>query len=517
LLPGAWIGWRGGFIDEVRVQAYAKQRGVVEAFAELLAHPSCRFVRCVGIGDLGGSLQATIDALGAAAPPLLETVVVCDAVNSYTPVDVDAIAGLPSVRRLGLNHTDITKPMPQLVELSFKLGARCEEWVEQGGCANIEALTIDCREVDQPVAWLGRLLRAVPAVKHVKLLHLTGADEVMESLVALRRLETLDVSHSTLSDGGVERLLGRPLQLVALRTAVSESMVARMRQHGGSAVVSPKTQRGRMDRIEHDNEESGGWLQHRIATAGREGVALLPGVGYGLFSVGTYYSINGRPALATPLLDASLTLPSTNARTWAWANAAIAHERLLELDDAELIAREGLLRSPREPNLFAIIVDALRRSDRLEQAVALLPRALATIRAAKGPGAHTGGPPACLCDCLLVLAQAGRHADVLKQAEKYEDVLQLKPHMHAVVAMSQVALGDLDEARASMKKNDPKGLPGLAEHARAVMSLAGKSSKANALQWLHACKAAPYPEWHWIAKDPNLAKLADAPEFRAML
>jgi uncharacterized protein (TIGR02996 family) len=507
LLPGAWIGWRGGFIDEIRVQSFANAKHVVGAFASLLAHPSCRFVRCVGIGAMGKDTQGAVAALVEAAPPLLESVVVCDGGGLDEAVDIDALAALPTVRRLGLHQVHVERAMPQLVELSCKLGGHVDEWVAAGKCSALESLTVDCREVEV-VDRIVRVLRAVPAVRELRLLHLAGADEVMDSVAALPQLARLDVSHSTVTDAGLARLRGRTVEVIALRTYAT-----------GGGVVSPKVhQSARMDRLDYDHEESGGWMMHRIATDGRDGVALMPGIGSVLFSVGTQHSMNDKAALATPLLDASLTLPNANVKTWAWANAAIAHERLLELDDAELIAREGMLRAPREPNLFAIVIDALRRSDRLEQAVAMLPKAFASIRAPKGPGAHSGGPAACLCDCLMTLAQAGRHREVLEQAEEYADVVDVKPHIHAIIAMSHVALRDLDAARAAIEKMDPKGIPGLAEHARAVMSLAGKAPKlARAIELLRSCKEARYPEWHWIARDPNLVRLADVPEFRALL
>jgi uncharacterized protein (TIGR02996 family) len=513
LLTGAWIGWRGGFIDEVRVQGYDKAKGIVEAFAALLAHPSCRFVRCVGIGDLGGDAQAAVDVLAEAAPPLLETVVVCDAMSVTAPVDIDTLAALPRLRRLGLFHANVARPLPRLKALSFRLGQRTGEWVASSMCPSVESLTIDCRDVESPLESLTRVLRATPVVRELRLLHLNEADAVMEAVATLRKLETVDVSHSTLTDAGAQKLR-KDVRVVALRSVVSSDVATRI----GAVVSRPNGRSGRMDRVEYDQEAAGGWLVHQMANGGRESVALMPGIGSALFSVGTHHSMNGQAAISTLLLDASLTLPNVNVKTWAWANAAIAHERVLELDDAELIAREGMLRAPREPNLYAIVVDALRRSDRLEQALKLLPKAFASIRAPKGPGAHTGGPPACLADCLLVLAQAGRHREVLDQAEKYADVAPLKPHIFAIVAMSQVALGKIEDARASMKKTDPDGLAGLDAHARAVMTLVAKRPKLDtAVALLRECKEARYPEWHWIAKDPNLAKLADVPEFVALL
>lgn len=496
LLVGGWIGWRAGFIDELRIQPSHK-RGTLEALEALLAHPSCRFVRCIGLGDLG---QAAIDAIVEAAPPLLESVVVGDSDMRAEDVSVDALLALPTLRRLGLRIANLTtQRAPQLVEVAARLAGWVPAWLTEGKAPNVKRLTLDCQA--SRARYLPGIIDAVPKLEQLRLLH-ASADMLPEAFP--RGLELIDLSYGSIDDRDVERFLGwKGLSLILLRTEVSSDMVARLTASGVDVVASA----GRTT-IDRDHE-SGSWLHHRISVDGRDGLQLMPAIGRLLFNIGTHHSLHGDPADATPLLDASLTFPNEHLKTWAWANAAIAHERLLEFDDAELIAREGLLRTPKEPNLYAIVVDVLRRTGRLAEAIAMLPRARSSIKAAPGPGAHAGGRAACLTDVMFVLAQAERHDEVIELAGEYAALVEQRPDMHAIVAMSLVALGDVAEARKELAKAAGSRFPGVHAHAKAVVALAAKKPDVpRVIELLREAKGSPYPEWHWIAKDKNLAKLA---------
>ncbi len=93
----------------------------------------------------------------------------------------------------------------------------------------------------------------------------------------------------------------------------------------------------------------------------------------------------------------------------------------------------------------------------------------------------------------------------------------MKPDSHAVVAMSQVALGFHKDARDSMKRAK-EAEHAVLHHAAAVMCLTGKRRSARkALAALRRLDAASYPEWHWIASDRNLASLGSEPEFASLL
>ncbi len=515
-LPGGWIGWRGGFVDELRLQPLRNMRDPAGALASLLAHPSSRFVRTIALGDFP-RLQDMIDVVTRAAPPLLDTVVVIDDVGGSRTVDIDALVALPTVRRLGIGSVGIAGTLPDLEELAFRFagGESCAQWLVRGDAPNIRSLTIECAGFwkDDAIEAVLRALPRLPRLSRLRLLHLREPDRMVEHLHAITgRLELLDLSYSRLSDAGVERLEGSDLHVIARATQLSAAGAERL----GRRVASVSWSQGR-GAMSFDSGEHG-WLDHVLAREGRDGLALIPGIGREVFNIGTRLSIGGDAKRAVPLLDASLTFPNAQVKTWAWANAAIAHERLLELDDAELIAREGLLRTPKEPNLYAIIVDALRRMRRYDRARAVLPKALASITARKGSGAHVGGPVACLADCLLTLEQLGEHGEVLAVAKRHAAVVAQRSQIHAILAMAHAALGDVEAARAALARAKSKEVPGLGAHARTVVALAGtRPDRRRALTHLATAKREGYPEWHWIPHDPNLAKLADVPEFQALI
>jgi len=523
LLPGAWIGWRGGFIDELRLQPFHNQRIVLRQFEALLAHPSCRFVRHVALGQVP-RLQEIFRALATAAPPLLDSLVLLDHEHSAATLELEPLLELPSLRRLALT-TGRTLPLPHLVELHLVL-TRDQGWLATGMPA-LEELTLDCRHYQPAAARLAEIVEQLPALRRLRVLHGHDADGQLAALLPhVHRLEVLDLSHSDLSDLGAARLLATParFQLLALRTAISEPMAAELRERLRDVAVSNPAGPSIYDL--RDDEPGTSWISHRVVTEGRDSLRLVPGAGRCLYSLGTHHSIADRETKALPLLDASVTMPCSDFDTWAWANAAIAHGRLFHYDEAELIAREGLLRAPREPNFFAIVLHALRCSGRLDGAVKILPRAYTALAHADASRHSKGVVGACLSGCLITLAQAARHDELLELAEEHAAILD--PNMHAVIAMAHVARSELAEARASFKlAGDKARVVGIVaeprrravfDHASAVMNLAGrKPSRPDALVALARAKVAGYFDWHWIAFDPNLAALRGEAGFEALL
>ncbi|MBA3540910.1 MAG: TIGR02996 domain-containing protein [Deltaproteobacteria bacterium] len=512
LLPGAWIGWRGGFIDELRLQPFPNQRTVARNLAALLAHPSCRFVRHLALGALP-RMQAVLDAVADAAPPLLETLVVLDHPDyEGATCSVDRVAALPTLRRLALKRVECTVALPELRELYV---AFVSNEVVPAAYPKLVELTLDTRDAAIAPQTLREVVRALPELRRLRLLNASNADALIAALSPLAgQFELLDIAHSAVSHVGVSQLLAWPreMQLLALRTGITAAMTGRLREHFRAVAVS-RPAGPPIDRLgEDETEDDMSWLSYRVTTEGRDAVRAVPGAGAWLYSLGINHNIGARASRAVPLLDAALTMPAPGLETLAWANAAITHERLRQFDDAELIAREGLLRAPREPNLFAIIIDALRRSGRLPEALAMLPRAYTALTSAdRGPGEAE----ACLLDCLFTLAQAERHAEVLGLA--VEHVLLMTPDAHAVVAMSQVALGFHKDAGSTMELANAAEHP-VIHHAAAVMCLIGRRwSAREALAALRRLRAANYPEWHWIASDRNLAPLHSEPEFVALL
>jgi uncharacterized protein (TIGR02996 family) len=480
LLPGAWIGWRGGFIDELRLQPVEDGTRDAAALAALLAHPSCRFLRHLSLGCFY-ERDEMLDALVDAAPPLLESLVLLDTTPLVPTMDIPRVAELGSLRRLGLNGVAFGCPIPQIVELRARATGPTLWWLATRLFPNLEELTLSVKfdSIDSLI----EAIAALPRLRRLRLLGLHEADRVVALLRALPiadRLELLDLSGSDITDL-------RPAQL-----------------HPSLTLVAHRAGADRVRDLWRDPGRDGkSWIQEQLRAEGREALRLFPGIGNSLYSIGTDRSIDRELDAAIPLLDASLTFPGAQLKTWAWANAAIAHERRRDFEAAELTAREGLLRAPDEPNLYAIVVDALRRSDRLAQALALLPKAIKSITAKPGPGAHVGGPPACLADCLLVLQQGGEHDRVVALATKRAKHMQ--PRSHAIVAMSQAARKQLVEARASLAKAKPASSDPLYHHAVAVLALAKRTpDRAAALRALATAKAGDYPEWHFVPRDPLL-------------
>jgi len=506
LLPGMWIGWRAGFIDELRLAPFTGQRGYARAACALLEHPSCRFVRCVALGEVPGA-EAILARLGELRPPLLESVLVEPAIDSAP------LAELRSLRRLGLDLAQPLCALPGLVELF--VSAMASEWVLLEHWPVLEELAIDLGGRTVSSQTLERILARTPVLRRLRLLDARGVDGPIATLTPLaERLELLDLSHCDLGPRGVSELLRWPphVKLRALRVDLPDVAVDQLRARFPDSAIS--TPRGGGLRGIRDEGDASAWLSYRVRSEGRAAVRLVPRAGLALYNLGTNHSLAHREAQAVPLLEAAVTLPALDMDTWAWANVALAHERLGHFDDAELFGREGLLRAPREPNFYAIVLDALRRSGRNADAEKLLPRAFKAIDA--GVTRHAGGTaPACLLDCLFVLAQAGRHREVLAAAKRHATIIDDKrrPSVEALRAMSLVALGRRSEAREAMQRT--RGATHLVvHHARAVMKL---DRPADAIAELAIAQAGRYPEWHWVAVDPNLEPLRAHPGFTALV
>jgi uncharacterized protein (TIGR02996 family) len=480
-MSGAYIGWRGGFIDELRLQPIG--RVLAKDVAALLRHPTCRFVRHVALGRMI-HIVTVLDELVAAAPPLLEELVVIDDTSGGPTITVDAIAELP-LRRLTLACATISRPMPTVVELVANWDVRELGWLRAANFPALEELCVIARS-----SWRGtndfdallQLVRDLPALRRLRVIGEQRLDALVEGLARIsHRIELVDVSHCDVDASMLARLRAwdRPPQVVALGT-------------------SPRTA---WNAIDADDEA---WLTHRLATEGRDAIRRIPGAGVVLYNLGTnLLTANETDPRAIPILDVAATLPVSLVGTYPLANAAIAHEKAMQLDEAELRAREALLLAPREPNFHAILVDALRRTGRLAEAESALPAALKAIANAPKAG-HRGAIGACLLDCMLVLAQVGRYKDVLALAKQHAK--HVTAECQCVVAMANVALGKLAAAKTAMTQTKQVNHPVL-HHARAVMYVAA-GKKKDARAELAKLRATKYTELGWLDRDPNLAALS---------
>ena len=171
VLDGGWIGWRGGFIDELRLQAPLPD--ALRRVRALLALPIARFVRRITIGRLA-HVTELVDEIVAAAPPLLADLLVGDGAPSDRGMEhgpLEALAALPSLRRLGLFGANVAAKLPQLRELAIAVPSTTSPWVASGGCENVEVLTVDCRTTPAP---LEPLVAAMPRLRRV---HVVGTND----------------------------------------------------------------------------------------------------------------------------------------------------------------------------------------------------------------------------------------------------------------------------------------------------------------------------------------------------
>ncbi|MFT3692912.1 MAG: TIGR02996 domain-containing protein [Kofleriaceae bacterium] len=141
-LAGSYFGWRGGFIDELRLQQHPKL--TLAMVVELFANPLLRFVRHIAIANIKPPLPKVIDALVAAKFPLLDELVVVDSLPEPM-LELDVIATLP-LKKLALSKVKLSTPMPSLRELVvFMDFEQHAAWIER--CPNLErVIAIDISE-----------------------------------------------------------------------------------------------------------------------------------------------------------------------------------------------------------------------------------------------------------------------------------------------------------------------------------------------------------------------------------
>ncbi|HEY0252441.1 MAG TPA: hypothetical protein VGC41_12990, partial [Kofleriaceae bacterium] len=241
-------------------------------------------------------------------------------------------------------------------------------------------------------------------------------------------------------------------------------------------------------------------------TGGRAAIRHIPMAGVALYNAAAHHLASKRPAHeAIPFADLAATLPTYLTGTWQLANAALAYERTGDLVTEELRAREALLYSPGEPNYFSFVIDALRRTGRILDAVALLPRAKKAM-ANPPKDSQVGGALACLIDCMMVLSQVGKHEEAIALAAQFPKLVDAR--VHAVLALAYLANGQLAKARVADRKSARgEDEHAIVHHAHAAL-LAHDGKRAAAKAAIAAAKSADYSDVHWIAADPVLGPLS---------
>lgn len=473
LRPNAWFGWRGGFLDEIRIHPFAQLRHATRAAKALVHHPHARFTRHVALGNFGRAMPDLLTLLAVADLPLLEAVTLVDArvATGDPPVDLDRLIDSVPLTRLGAHAVRWSQPMPQLRELHLELLDPSLALLET--TPNLEQLTLDCREcTPEPVA-IARAIHELPRLHTLRVLHCEDVQALVGALTPppapLRRI---DLSHSALADVSLVMRWPVELELVAIRTRISLDDEARMKAAGRRVSITRPALHAWHDLRTDTGEDT--WLVHRAKAGDRAGLALVPDGGRQLLESAM------RQAEARTydpaVMEVCVTLPSAVWHAWPWAVAASARSWHREYALSEAIAREGLMREPTEPNFYAFVTYSLRRQGLLTEAVAEVPRAEAAL-AQPPPDAHYSGPQLCLIDCMFTLAQSGDYAAALALANRLTSIDD--PNIQAVRAICHAATGNGLMARVAYRKageatlayvNEP-ARRAVYDHATAVIAL----------------------------------------------
>lgn len=229
----------------------------------------------------------------------------------------------------------------------------------------------------------------------------------------------------------------------------------------------------------------------------------LGGAGISLYNISAALLLAGDSATGGALAAVAVRAPHASFIRQAWANLGISHERRGDLATAALVARQGLLRYPADPNLYAILVDALRRTGRHADAVAAVARARPLL-----PDDDSREAEACLFDCVQALIQAGQPGEAMALVDEARSPRARSPRLHAAIALAKVHLGRLAQARTSLARAEDSGEPARL-HARALLcAREGDSDGARAAA--REAKAAGYTELGALERDLATAGLSAA-------
>jgi uncharacterized protein (TIGR02996 family) len=268
--------WRAGFIqravlspERLLIEDGARVAGsIAEVVDKLLAHPSAKFLVELVVrsndrdawGRVGGSQRAIVERITAARPRVLRRLQLGEAVYGYSslgPLDL-LWPALPELRELVLEGAfSLGKlVLPELRSAALRpmaLRRRGAKELIEAAWPKLESLRITFDDYPMHVE---REITALvhrtdmPALAHLALIGYRSADSVIEALARaplLGRLATLDLSQSTVTDGGVRPILANPdafrhLAVLDLSgTQVSRRQFARLQRLLPNAVATGLT------------------------------------------------------------------------------------------------------------------------------------------------------------------------------------------------------------------------------------------------------------------------------------
>jgi hypothetical protein len=225
------VEWHAGFARTARV-AFRSWEGqevpLADVVGDLLRHPVGRFVRSltIGLNNVHGQCQyeEVIAAIGAAQPPVLQSLFVGDfefpdeTELSWAHVgECDPLWTLPTLRELTLQGASIhlgVVDAPSLEELELRTGGLPRHAIvslSQANAPRLQKLKVwfgdsnyggECQASDVELLLDGKNF---PALRELGLMNAEFTDDLCAKVLAsdiLPRLETLDLSHGTLTDDG---------------------------------------------------------------------------------------------------------------------------------------------------------------------------------------------------------------------------------------------------------------------------------------------------------------------------
>ncbi|MBW2736474.1 MAG: TIGR02996 domain-containing protein [Deltaproteobacteria bacterium] len=531
-----YLHWHLGFVQSARMfrgpSLHHDERGDEAAalLSRFLRHPSCRFLRSFSLGQFPWTRHAEdlctklLNAIVDARPPVLRSLFVFDHEQHWWQERTDLaqlLDTLPTLEDLNLSGRFVLGEGPNLSGLrQLTLDLSAEDLAEslntlgREGAPGLEELALWCGEVEN-IETLAPLFGAeFGQLRHLRLWSLSPLSGLVEAIAhapMATRLERLDLSGGTLNAKGAK-------ELTRLRHLFPQLHSLRLDQNlltpkGCDALMDAfpqvytaaqrKARSGTLDywsdacwRSPGKARSFVGMLVQRLLAHDRADaqdaknlLRRLPLTGRMLYNKGTFLIAAPSEAKrleARALLSLSMELPDPMFSSAALENLAIAHANERDFHVAVELSRRGLVISPKRPNLWAILIDALRHLRCMEDALQAVAEGQHTLD-------FTASGLSLLEDCMLTHLVAGSPQQALALFENaHRADRPLRPKTFACAVLAACHMRDLRHATEFFKEvrawDDPQR-----EHCQACMAVL-KHDEAGARQHLQSARTKGYVE-----------------------
>ena len=525
--------WHRGFINELRVLCPARGRsdGLESILPAMLEHPSCAVLRSLVLGPIAKGpqknrhrvVQAVIEAIAnAAIPQSLDSLFVFNGPadrppQTRQPCEIEnLIAAVPRLRHLTLygGSTPLRLGHHRLPHLrSLWLHGTTDALVanlEQSDLRGLTELAIWCSSEDD-IERIERLLAMqLPQLRSLRVRHIgRAADRLCAALVRtilFGHLDTLELCLARLTSTGVDHLLASNIGRIELLGVEIDSESAAMLSDHKTVVsrwtnappdlpyVRFGTHNSYLGRMGADVTDP------TLANDVEHVLRRSPDAGRSLYDGGTLKLQAKDKSVAIEMLRCALRVADPTYYQSTFANLGVALERSGKLDEAEEVARRGLLAFPNDPNHWAIVIDALRRTGRLQQAVTEVDASSHLVNA-------TNNGLALLNDCIITLVAANRTEDAVELYERFAEDHTPPEKTQAFAALMYAHSGN-HEAMTTLLSSLKSCKEPIIHHARACRA-ALSSAKHVVHRQVELARAAGYTEMWFLEKDPLLAPFLD--------